>query len=424
MFFRIKSNTLIKSGLSYSVTSTMTSLITMLVAILNMRWIGPEQMGIWQTVSIISGYLGFLQLGVQSGLNLELPILLGKNQEETTRKFISSALFYAIIVTSFLFVIAIIAPLIAFALGHEIKMVMAILVMMIQAVNSSITIHLVARYRSSRSFNILAKIYLIQAMIMVICISLIWKFGFYGFLAYTVIYSTVHMLLMVKFSPFKDIKPQFDKGIFIHLVKRGIIMMGFNQTRSFAQSIPQWFLLTIGGVSSVGLFAPALSIGTVVNLLPNQLSQFFQPQMGYKYGEHGKAKLLWPYAKKTIMLMPLFALPICAILYIFEPWVITTLFPKYVESISAIQIITFGFVFSTSFISLSILYSIKAYKEAAVYSITELLLYLIAPAICYYIFNMPLLEAIALSISVTYLFLYILNYFIVKHTLFLPKYNN
>ena len=58
----IKSNSLVKTGLSYSLVSTLKSVVTMLIGILIMRWLSPSELGLWNAVAIFLSYLPFFQV--------------------------------------------------------------------------------------------------------------------------------------------------------------------------------------------------------------------------------------------------------------------------------------------------------------------------------------------------------------------------
>lgn len=73
----IKNNSIIKTGATYSFWATLKSLSTTAVGIAVMLWLTPLELGKWNTVSIFLAYAPFLQLGIQSGLNIELPVKLG-----------------------------------------------------------------------------------------------------------------------------------------------------------------------------------------------------------------------------------------------------------------------------------------------------------------------------------------------------------
>ena len=62
MFSQIKHSKLLKSGAKYSAASTFSSVVSMLVSFASMRWLGPEILGTWQSLTIVIAYLPFLQL--------------------------------------------------------------------------------------------------------------------------------------------------------------------------------------------------------------------------------------------------------------------------------------------------------------------------------------------------------------------------
>ena len=72
-------------------SSSLSAVAAMVVGFANMRWLGPELLGIWQSITIINSYLPFLQLGIQSGLNVDLPIILGEGNQERANKYIGTA---------------------------------------------------------------------------------------------------------------------------------------------------------------------------------------------------------------------------------------------------------------------------------------------------------------------------------------------
>ncbi len=380
---RIKNSKIAKSGANYSITATTISVISMIVSVLNMRWLGPSELGIWQSLCVISAYVPFLQLGVQSGLNLELPILLGKEDENKAREYIANAYYINIIVTTLILVVGLIATAVVWIKGLGLKYVFGVLALTAVNVGSSISYHFIARYRSSRSFDRLSSIMRFQIAALLLCIPFIYFYGFWGLLLYNAIPGLVYAGLMIKRSPFADTKPKINKKDSFYLIKRGTIQMLYVQTATAIKTFQQMFLLRFGGSTYVGLFSPALAIGAVVNLLPHQLAQFLVPQMGYKYGSSGQAKDLWPCVKKILIYVPLAILPISVVLSLILPWLVNSFFQKYVESIQAMQIMAYGFIFSYSSMTTNFLYTIKAYKEATFIILAEFLSYLILPTFFY-----------------------------------------
>lgn len=423
LFAKLKNNKLAESGANYSLSSSAFSIFSIFVSLLNMRWLGPSELGIWQSLCIVNAYVPFLQLGVQSGLNLELPILFGKNDEDKAKTYIANAYFLSRVVTGFIIGIGLVAAAIVWAKGLGPKYVLGIIAVTGLNVANSIAYHFIARYRSAMSFDILALIIRIQLLVAILSVPLVYYFGFWGLLIFSSLPNMVYAYQMYKRSPFGDVKPYLTKPDLRYLTKRGIIQMAFGQTSTAIKTFQQWFLLTFGGTVYVGLFNPALAIGNVVNLIPGQLGQFIVPQMGYKYGQTGMAKDLWPSVKKIFLFMPLAILPFSLVLSIILPWMIQELFPKYIESITAMQIMCFGFIFSCSSTTINFLYMVKAYKEASIILLTEFLCYLILPITIFKVIGASLLNAIAIGVSSTYIVLFAVTFFVMRFTLFKKKYN-
>ncbi len=423
LFQKIRSNALLKTGANYSLTATTLSIVGMVVSLLNMRWLGPAELGIWQSLSIVTAYVPFLQLGVQSGLNLELPILLGKKDESKARNYIANAYYISILVTIIILVIGISATVVVWLKGLGLKYVFGVLALTAVNVGSSIAYHFIARYRSSMSFDILTSIIRFQIIAMVLCVPLIYFFGFWGLLAYNAVPSLIYAFIMMKRSPFSDTKPRIEKTSTVYLIKRGTIQMLYVQTATAIKTFQQMFLLRFGGTTYVGLFSPALAIGSIVNLLPNQIAQFLVPQMGYKFGNTGQAKDVWPVVRKIMLLIPLAILPFSILLVLMLPWLVNTFFPKYIESILAMQIMAVGFVFSASSMTTNFLYTIKAYKEATFIIMAEFLSYALLPTFFYKVLSMPILVSVAVGVSIAYLVIYITTFLVMKIALFKPRYN-
>ena len=420
---KFRGNSLAKTGANYSITATTASVVAMLVSLLNMRWLGPSELGIWQSLCVVSAYVPFLQLGVQSGLNLELPVLLGKNDEKKVRDFIANAYFMSIVVTSLILLAGLIATVVVWLKGLGPKYVFGVLALTGVNVGTSIAYHFIARYRSAMSFDKLTKIIRIQLYASILCVPLIYFFGFWGLLVYNAIPILIYAGLMKKMSPFADTLPRIEKINAFYLIKRGTIQMLYVQTATAIKTFQQMFLLRFGGTTFVGLFSPALAIGNVINLLPGQISQFLVPQMGYKYGSSGQAKDLWPFVKKIMLVMPLAIFPVSLLFYLVLPWLVNTFFVKYVESITAMQIMAFGFMFSSASMVTNFLYTIKAYKDATFIILAEFLSYLILPTFFYKIVGLPLLISVATGVSFAYLIIYITTFVVMRVALFKPKYN-
>lgn len=422
IYHKFQTNDLIRTGSFYSLSSTINSFSKMFVGIVIMKWLNPYELGLWNAVSIFLAYIPFFQLGIQNGLSIELPVLMGNNDKDY-KKYISSARWYSYFVSILFLVIGTIVTIGSYFYNNNFDLTLGIGTICLIAASTSLTLHLISTFRTSKSFDKLTKIYLIESVLTLLSAYFVYKYHYYGILIFNIIVVVQHTVLLMIYSPYKEIKPDFSKVFLQKLLKRGMIIMSFYQLRVLAQSFPKWIILSLGGVFYLGLFSPAMALKSMMNLLPSQINQFLQPQMGFKYGKEGKASLLWPYMKKMILFYPLISLPVTIIVMLFMPFIIETFFPKFAASILSIQIMSVAFIFSSYGTTHNILYTLKAYKEAYFFLFFELVGYALFPILSYWTFNLDLLSSISIGILINYIFLYLFNYFLLKRVLFLDKYN-
>lgn len=419
----ILKNKLIKTGAKYSMASTLSALCTMVVGFLNMKWLGPELLGIWQSVTIITSYLPIIQLGVQSGLNLELPILIGAGKKYETKEFVSTALYYAIFLSVVFLCLTIVTISILWIKGVDIKIITGVFVVCFMAICSCYKSHYIATYRSANSFDKLANIYWVDCVVSFIMIYFIYKYLYFGLLLFHAVKEAMIAILMFYFAPYRNTKPRFFKNHFIVLLKRGLFMTVFNEIKGIYSSMPRLILLNTGGVIKVGMFNPALVVGNFMNLIPTQIAQFLHPQMGMKYGKTKQAKDMWPYFKTLT-----FVVPVCLILpaivgWMVIPFVLEYAFPKYLDSIWPIRIMLIGFMFTTTYFTRGFLITIKAYKVVTSLQIFDLALFCILAYSFIFFSGLDILIALSIALSLTYVVTYIVNILVVRKTIFKEKYN-
>ncbi len=390
---------------------------------LSMRWIGPDQLGVWQSLGIINSYIIFMQLGIQSGLNLDLPIILGRGEKEEAEKHISTALSFAIFLSVILLVLGAVLVFYLYSLGKTNIFIYTAIAIVVMAVIDCYKLHYIATFRSAIAFDRLAKIYYIDLIINLLFIPLIFFFSYKGYLLYQVGRHLFFTLLMFLYAPYRYVKPSFFSSPFKNLLKRGIFMTFVNQTKGIIESSSRLLILHFGSVLMVGLFTPALSIRTAMDMIPSQVSQFLNPQFGYKYGRTGKAGDMWPYLNKATLLIPVVCAPFIIAGWFMMPWILEVVFPKYLESLWPIRITLCGFAFSSTYITRGFLITIKAYKEVISLYIIDLVLFWGIPLAIIKLSSLDIIFAVSIGLSIAYFCSYIINYFSVKRIVFKDRYN-
>lgn len=419
----LKRKSLVKTGAIYSISSTLSAVAAMIVGFANMRWLGPELLGIWQSLTIINSYLPFLQLGIQSGLNIELPILLGEEKTDKAMAYVATAKKFATILSLVIALLGVGAVGVLLFKETDVKVTVGAIAVVGLAIISCYQLHLIATYRSASAFDKLSKIYLVDACVTLVLLFFIYKYQYYGLVFYHVAKEGIKVFLMWYFAPYRKVKQHFDKSIFVALLKRGVVLMGLNQIGSVIGSLPKLVLLSLGGVVQVGLFSPALAVHSLMSMIPSQIIQFLQPQMGYKYGQTKRASYMRPYFNKLTLFVPLLTLPFAIIgIWLIEP-VLVYIFPKYLESLTAIRIMFIGFLFSSSNMTRNFLITIKAYIPLLILLALDLLFFSLIPIAVIKMNVYSMMTSMAIGLSISYFVSYMINYFVVIATIKKPKYN-
>jgi O-antigen/teichoic acid export membrane protein len=413
-----------KTGFNYSLVSSVRSIIVGVVGVLSMLWIGPKELGLWSSLSIYLSYLPFLFFGVQSSLNRELPILLGKKNDVEVIKLIGNARMISLAGSTFIFILGIFGVFIALINHAETYYLLGLVAVVIIGVLESFRVHLVATFRSENSFDKLTKIYVVEILFTCLLILIIYKYKYVGLLIYSIFAVFLNVILLFHFSPFRNVKVAFEKKNIYYLFKSGFVLMIFAQLKQAAPTIPKWIILFYGSSFELGLFSPAFAIGSIMIMIPDQIANYISPRIGYKFGENNCSNIFWPHAKKALLILPLITIPFCIMIWVFSPIMLNTFLPKYSESLWAIRIMSLGFIFSSSFLTQTIYYTIKAHYEILFLLLFEILGYLIFPLCIITFLNMNLLLSVAIGISLTSFILFFVNAYLLKITLFKNKYNN
>ena len=65
---------------------------TMLSNLVIIRWLEPEETGVWQTLVLAQSYMAFTQLGFFNGLNREFPFWMGRGDDEKAHRMAATTL--------------------------------------------------------------------------------------------------------------------------------------------------------------------------------------------------------------------------------------------------------------------------------------------------------------------------------------------
>ncbi len=409
-----KANT---TAAKFASASILSSVISMFSGILAISWVDPNSLGIWHSLTIFTIYISFLDIGVTNGLNRELPFWYGKGNREKGAVLAKTSQSYMASVSILLLAATLIASSYLLFNGYPEKISTGALAVGLIASVSAYQKHLIVTYRSSQSFLSLSKLYVYKAILQLILFPLIIYYNYYGLILYLFLIQALFTMMMHIERPMK-VAISFSYVHFKALVKTGMPVFGMGFLRGISNSFNRLILLAVGGTLTVGLFTPVNAVGSVINILPSVLGNYFFPKMNYILGQSDDPKELWPLALKLNGIMMILSVPFVIIVWITTPYLISTFFEKYKESIDAIKFFSINFLFAGALVSHNVIYAVKAYNWGLYFIILELAARFFLPYFAVHVFKGNILTLMSLGVLSSNCLLFFLNLIIIRRVLF------
>jgi len=364
-----------RTAIIFTLSSLIMSIANMITGIITISWVEPYYLGYWNSMIVFQTYSIFIQLGVFTALNRELPYYMGKGDEEKAKKLASAALFISklctIISAVFFFSLLLYLILINRSNYYFIFTIIGVgFVTTIQFYQN----YLQVTFRTNKSFKKLSNVYFIQTIIILVSVLLISIWKFEGMVIRFIITSFSLVLIMHYQRPLK-ISPKLLKNELKLLIKTGIPLFSLGYLQNITTTFNRLVLISVSGIIAVGYYSPALAIISTLKLFPSIVSQYLYPQMSYEVGKSNDKNKLWEWVWKSTLYITLLMIPITIIGWFILPKLITIFFPKYITSIVASKLALFSGIFSGSLVGLNVLYSLKAWKTIVFVTIIKLVLY-------------------------------------------------
>ena len=380
----------IGSGLLKTGLRTISSIIIL-------RWIDPETIGSWHSFTVFVGYTSLLSLGVTSGLNRELPYLIGQGEHEKGIQRLKTAGYFSRLLCYALVVLAGIAGIVLyfFNILNQAQVIMMVMAFSIGSIGLQ-TNFLGATFRSNSSFEKLAKVQSSIGLLYLLLLPIIYFFGIWGYIFYELTLSISTFLGYYFFRPYR-VKYSFSWSEFKALVAIGFPMFFWNYLATMSRSIPKLILVVFGSPLLVGLYAPATSINTAMLNLPLYINRYLFPKLSFLYGKNQDKQAIYQYTIKSARYLLLLMIIVAIGLAALTPLLFKLFFPKYIDSVLATQIILFSGVFySVNALFHNSLNSLKHFKPFK-FIITLRIVFIIGFAVLFHSLTHDLLIAVALS---------------------------
>lgn len=310
--------------------------VSLVLLLIQSRFIGPEITGVCQSYSIPIGYLWILTMGVPSALARELPYYLARGEREKAMQLTQTAQSYSIIVGAVCAAGFLVLSIRALLLGNYLDAVgwaFQIIAGFLVIYSSYIQ----TLFRTNSEFVTIAKSNTINALGNIVFFPLIFLNPYLGIWSRYAAGSLASNIYLFIKRPFK-LGYGLNFGHLKQLATFGVPLIAIGYIESSLWTSTQFTLIfKMGGETYLGLFTFINSILAALLVIPNAVAEILRPRFAAVYGktDGDVAKTL------AIAYKPLAAALVVSILAILLGWlvlddIIVWLLPKYVGAIPAL----------------------------------------------------------------------------------------
>jgi O-antigen/teichoic acid export membrane protein len=377
MLFRIRF--LVRERLTpllYASSSVASAMVQLFASFLIIKWVAPEEVGLWQSVRMAQIYAFILLAGVNNGLSRELPFHLGKGEHAFAHRLTATA-FCCVTIANTIILVCGVACAVIFA-RHGSQLVLAICVVTLLIMIAFYQHIFICTFRSNDSFKRLTTIQWIDAGLCIATVPLVYFFRYDGMLVRTLLTSTTLLALMYLWRPMRAGVRMDGKALKL-LLKTGLPIFGLDYVKNACATLDRVVLLKLGGVRDVGIYALASTVLQSLGAFAQSLGTYLYPRMTFKYGESGDPRLLWNYGIKFVLLATVFTGIAAGAAWLILPHFVPALLPKYVEGLAAAQIVLVAGIAGAVLIIVDALWSMKIWRLMVTYQALSAILFALGP---------------------------------------------
>ena len=332
-----------KSVIVYGTLMSVAGVLGFIQLLVYAKILGSTALGYYTIVLTVASYAVSLQLGILSGLNRELPVLLGMGQAERARDLVGQA-------TTALLMVAGgglgVAALIVGNLSLADENVRWALFLGAAVAASNLFFQMgILRLRCERRTTTFASVFLLQKVITLVLGSVVAYYWSFGGLFAALIGTNVLLYWYVSRrhldqAPWRMLK-RYDL--------RSLIAVGFpilvtGALSSFRLNMDRVFLMGILPPDQLGLYqfgAIPLTMGLLLN---GMINQYFTPRMLYHFGMHGDLRLVFKRAFVLSLVVLGLLLLLWPVFIVVAEWGVERWMPEYSDSLPLISLFYFGTV--------------------------------------------------------------------------------
>lgn len=265
------------------------SILGALGGLLVARFIGPEEAGRFRTYTIPLLYLTFLHLGTFDGLWRQIPFYTGRNQPDRVEAVASAAGAWNLLISAGASVAFCGLAAVAFLRG-DLHGFGGWLSQVLYAWGVYYAGYLRATYRTIHQFVSLARAQFFQAALNFALVFTVPFLGFFGLCIRGALPAVAGAGLLHWGRPLR-IRYRLDRGALGEVVRVGLPFSFWGSLNtSIWAATESALMLSLGGLTGLGLLAVAAVIRDGLNVLPQSVYQVLTPRVVEAYAREGSVR--------------------------------------------------------------------------------------------------------------------------------------
>jgi O-antigen/teichoic acid export membrane protein len=299
--------------------------------------LAPAAFGIWNLVVVLQTYTTHATVGLLSGANRRVPLLIGAGRRSDALVVERSALAGSVLVGSAVATFAAIAGLAAGGAWMGAAVLIGALVLSQQLYLCGQVI-----LRGNLDFD---RASIQQAALAIafpiVGIPAVLLAGVDGLLGAQAFAYAAGFILVLWWRP--DVRPALDLRLVGSVVKEGAPIMLSGLAFAVMTSVDRWALVSAGTPEQLGQYALASTISASMMFVNVVVAQQLYPRMAHAFGQHGRVDALRDLAREQAMVAGGMVAAMALVLLVVAPVVVPTLFPRYGPSVAAMQVLGIGY---------------------------------------------------------------------------------
>lgn len=338
-----KEGEIIRDATALSVTLYLSQALYMVRGFIIAHVLGPSAYGVWSIFRIFLSSAPYFGLGVQQAMTREIPLSMGEGDEKKVPVITQTSLFWNILITSCVTVIAFILSFTSFIKEYNTEVRLAGFVFMLNAVYLFIK----SKLMGEKNFVLLSKfIFSYSVLNTFFVLGLLFFLRVQGILLGMMI-SQLILLVVIVFKGHLSFHLMIDRRVLWNLINIGFPIMILSSIFFLMRNIDKFIVIAMLGKTMAGYYGLAAFISSMVSYISYSISTVLLPRMMYKYGKTGDPKNIEMYFTKPMIILTGFIPIILGIIYINIDIVVKLFLPQYLPSITVLHILIVSLFFST-----------------------------------------------------------------------------